>query len=106
MSIATRQLVAAHLRLARHLVGIDVDQLDHPVAVGAAGRRDQIRDRRAADPQRLGQRLGDVGQHVRSIGDEALIASPATCARRRRRQSATGRGRYGTGLAGSDTYSS
>ena len=106
MSIATAELVAAHLRLLRHLVRIDVDQLHDPVAVGAAGRGEQVDQRRAADAHRLGQRPASVGQHVGAIGDDALVDRPA-----RRRQASlsakrTGRGTYGTGFAGSETYSS
>ncbi len=36
------QLVAAHLRLSRRFVRIDVDQFHDPVAVGAAGRGEQL----------------------------------------------------------------
>ena len=49
-------------RLAGHLVGIDVDQLDHPVGVGAAGGGDEVGDRLAADLHRRGQDVGDEGQ--------------------------------------------
>ena len=47
------ELIAAELGLLRILVGIDVDQLDHPVAVGAAGRGDEVDERRAGEAERL-----------------------------------------------------
>ena len=53
-----RQLVAAQLGLVGHLVGIDVDQLDHPVGVGAAGRGDQVGNGLAGDVHRRGQHVG------------------------------------------------
>ena len=67
------QLIAPHLRRRRHLVGIDVDQLHHPVAVTAAGGGLQVDLRRAGDAQRRGQRFADVSQHVGAAVDEALV---------------------------------
>jgi len=43
------QLVAAHGRLARHFVGIDIDQFDDPVRVRAGGGSEEIGDRLSAD---------------------------------------------------------
>ena len=54
------QLVAAQLGLVGHLVGIDVDELDHPVGVGAAGGGDQVGDGLAADVHRRGEDVGGV----------------------------------------------
>jgi hypothetical protein len=77
---ADRQLVAGHARLRalrpllRNVVRIDVDDLDHPVAVGAAGRREQVHLGAAHDVHRRGQRRGGVADHVRAAVDEALVA--------------------------------
>ncbi len=68
-----RQLVAAHLGRRGDLLGIHVDQLDHPVAVAATGGCLQVHPRRAGDAQRFGQRFGDEGQHVRPAIDETLV---------------------------------
>nr|GEU28205.1 hypothetical protein [Tanacetum cinerariifolium] len=68
------QLVAAHLGLRRHLVGVHVDQLDHPVGVGAGGGREQVHHGRAGDAQRRLQRSGHVGQHVGAVRVAALVA--------------------------------
>ena len=57
--MAIIQLIAAQLRLVGHLVGIDVDQLDHPVGIGAAGGGNQMYPRLARDRHRLGQDTGD-----------------------------------------------
>ena len=44
-----------------------------------------------------------VGQHVGPVGDGALIRHQPLFSSGRHRRSRTGRGRYGTGLAGSET---
>ena len=73
MSADDHELIAAHGRLAGDLVGIDVDQLDHPVGVGAAGGGDQVGDRLSADLHRRGQDVGDEGHDVRAAGRLALV---------------------------------
>ena len=47
---------------AGYFVGIDVDQLDHPIGIRAAGGGDQVGDRLAADLHRGGQDIGDEDQ--------------------------------------------
>jgi hypothetical protein len=100
-----RQLVAAHLRLGRDFVRIHVDQLDHPVAVGAAGRGEQVDHRLAGHLQRRRQRRAGVGQHVR-CGRSSERWSVTSQGHTVPSLMRTGRGTNGTGLAGSDTYSS
>ena len=68
-----RELIAAHPGLARHLVGMDVDHLDHPVGVAAARGGHEVRDRLAADLDGRGQHLGHEGQHVRPARGLALV---------------------------------
>src|SRR5438552_1327841 len=48
------ELITSQLRLARDVVWIDVDQLDHPVGVGAARGGDEVHNRSSADAQRFG----------------------------------------------------
>jgi hypothetical protein len=67
------ELIAAHFRLPGYLVGIDVDQLHHPVGVRAAGRGDQIGDRLPADLHRRGQHVGDERHDIGAAGRFALI---------------------------------
>ncbi len=55
------------------LLGIDVDQLDDPVAVGAAGGGKQMRGDLSRDDDRFGERIGDVGAHVGTPVHEPLI---------------------------------
>src|SRR3954452_15309257 len=42
-------LITAHLRLPGDFVGVDVDELDHPVGVGSAGGGDEVGDGLPAD---------------------------------------------------------
>ena len=67
------ELVAAHRRLGRHLVGVDVDELHDPVGVRPAGGGDEVGDRLAADLQGLGQHVGHEGHHVRAAGSLTLV---------------------------------
>ena len=107
MSADDHELVAAQLGLAGDLVGVDVDQLHHPVRVGSARRGHQIRHRLAGDLQRRVQRLGDEADHVgASRGLALVVTSQGLHVARRRTPRRTGRWRYGTGFAGSETYSS
>ena len=70
--ISIARAAAPALRTWSQLVGIDVDQLDHPVAVRAAGRGHEIDLRHPGDLQGLFQRLGDIGKDVRTAVDAAL----------------------------------
>jgi len=51
-------LEAAEVWILSDLVGIDVDELDDPVGIGAAGGCDEMRDGLAADLDRMGKRIG------------------------------------------------
>ncbi len=80
------QFVAAHLRLARHRLRKDVDQLHDPVAVRAARRGDEMHDRSARNLDGLGQHRCRIAQHVRPVVDHALIdqqpAAPGVAVRK------------------------
>ena len=67
------QLVAAHFFLARDFVGVDVDQFDDPVGIGAAGGCDHVSDGLSADFDGLAQFIRNKGQHVRPPGGFALV---------------------------------
>ena len=67
------QLIAAHLRLRRDLVRIDVDHLHDPVGIGAARRRDQVHLRLAADLQWRFQHVRDEGDDIRPARRFSLI---------------------------------
>ena len=72
--VGDHQLVSAHRRLGRVILGIDVDELDHPVAVRAAGRGEQAGGDPPGDRDVLGERLRLPAQDVRPQVGEALIA--------------------------------
>jgi len=59
--------------LGAYLVGIEVDELDDPVGIRAAGRSNQVGDRLAADFHRRGERVRDEGDDIGAAGDSALI---------------------------------
>ena len=88
--------------------GPHVDDLHHPIRIGAAGGCEQIRNRLARDAHRLLQRLGLIHQHVRTRGRVALIVDQPLAPAWTSASSTgkVGRDRYGTGFAGSETYSS
>ena len=67
------QLVAAHGGLAGDFVGIDVNQLDDPIGVAAAGRGDEVGDGLAADLHGFGQHLRGEGHDVGAAGGFALV---------------------------------
>ncbi len=69
-----RKLIAAHLGVARDLIGIDVDQLDHPVAVGPGRRGGEMDDRLPRDRHRLRQHRAGEGQHVGAARHDPLVA--------------------------------
>ena len=69
-----RQLIAAELGLGGVDVGVDVDQLDHEVAVRAGRAGHQVDHRRALDPHRRGEHGGDIAQDVGPAFHEALVA--------------------------------
>jgi hypothetical protein len=46
------------VRVLGDLVGIDVDELDDPVGIGAAGGGEEMRDGLTADLDRMGERVG------------------------------------------------
>ena len=68
-----RQLIAPHLRLARHFIRKHIDQLHHPIRIRARRRRHQIRNGRAADPHRRFQLGGLINKHIRAVGGRPLI---------------------------------
>src|ERR1700744_1477299 len=73
-----RQLVTPHARVRSSRVGIDIDQLHPPVAGRATGGRIHVDDWRAADMQRLRQRLADIGKDVwTSIHKALIVEQPA-----------------------------
>ncbi len=82
-----RELVAAHLRLPGHLGRLDVDQLHHPVGVGAARGGDEVRDRLAADLDGRRQRVRHERQRRRGGRMPRAGRSRASAARRLRRRS-------------------
>jgi hypothetical protein len=86
----------------RILCRIDVDQLHHPVGIGAGGRDEQLRRHRAGDGHVLFQHLALVHQHVRAGGGEALVGHHVFLRHAGRRVADVGH-RLGFG---SDTYSS
>ena len=53
---ADGQLHPGGLGFAAGLIGVNIDQLDHPIAVRAAGRGEQIDQRCASDMDRLVER--------------------------------------------------
>ena len=67
------ELVAAHARLVGVLVGVDVDELDDPVAVGPRGRGEEAREDLARDGHVRAERLGLPAEHVGPVVDEALV---------------------------------
>ena len=68
-----RELVAAHVGLPGHLRRINVDHLHDPVGVRPARRRDQVRDRLAADLHRHRQDVRLEDRDVRARGRLALV---------------------------------
>ena len=71
---ADRQLHPRRLGPCRAFIGINVDQLDHPVAVGAAGGGKQVDQRLPGDMGGLGERFGNEADDIGSVSDEALVA--------------------------------
>jgi len=67
------ELVATHGWLARDLVGIDVNQLDHPIGVRASGGGEQIGDGLPADFHWRAQDLGNKHHNIGAAGGFALI---------------------------------
>ena len=58
MSAADHELKAAEVRVLSYLVGVDVDELDDPIGVGAGGGSNEIRYGLSADLDRMGKRVG------------------------------------------------
>ena len=48
------EFIAAHLGLRCDFVGININQFNHPVAIGAGGRGGQVNDGRSTDSQGCG----------------------------------------------------
>ena len=67
------ELVATHGRLARDFVGIDINQLDHPIGVRATGGGKQIGHRLPADFHWRAQDVGNEHRHIGATGGFALI---------------------------------
>src|SRR6266581_3172576 len=67
------QLVAAKGRLAGYFVRIDVNQLDDPVGVRAAGGGEHIGDRLPAYLQSRRQDVGNKHRYIRAAGRLALV---------------------------------
>src|SRR6516164_4661325 len=55
--IYDHQLVTGHCRLFRIVVGVDVYELDHPVAVSAGGGGEQVRNHITVDSEIFTERL-------------------------------------------------
>ena len=76
---AHQLLIAAHvdpggIRLGIGIIfGIDIDQLDHPVGIGAAGGDEEGGGERAGEGHVGIEHIGLVGEHVGAGGGEALI---------------------------------
>ena len=72
---ADELLVSAQARTAgaRVVSGENVDQLDHPVGIGAGGRDEQASLDRADDCEVLFERSGLVDQNVGTAGGEPLV---------------------------------
>ena len=67
------ELEAAHGSIHGDFVGVDVNELDDPIGIGAGCRGDQIGDRLAADFYGVGEHRGDEGEDVWAPGGLALI---------------------------------
>ncbi len=68
-----RKLVAVHSQRGNSVVGEDIDELHHPVAVRAGGGGLEVDLGHAADAHGFGQDLGLVGEDVRSTLNKALV---------------------------------
>src|SRR5277367_2869112 len=67
------EFVATHDGLRGHSARVDVDELDDPIAVGAAGGGVEIHFRHAADANGCSKRFGFVGEYVLAAIYETLI---------------------------------
>ena len=67
------QLITSQGRLGGYLVGVDVDQLDHPIRVRAARRGYQVGNRLPANLHWPAQRIGDECHHVGATGRLSLV---------------------------------
>src|SRR5436853_7512293 len=65
--VGNHQFVPGHFRSLRVDLGIDVDQLDHPIAVGAGSRCEQVCNEVAGNNYVLTERLGVPAQNSGSI---------------------------------------
>src|SRR5260370_34107049 len=72
---SNHELITAHFLLSAYFVGVEVDELDDPIGVRAAGGGDQVGDRLSADFHRRGQRVRDEDHDVGAPGNFALVAS-------------------------------
>src|SRR5207249_6744269 len=67
------QLVSGHVGVGRVFFGVDVNELHHPVAVGAGGGSEEARDDVAYDRHVILKRVGLPSQHVGPQVNEALV---------------------------------
>src|SRR5437667_11093976 len=67
------QLIAAHFLVPGDFIGINVNELDHPIRIGAASRGNEIRNRWAADLYWFGQNIGSEGEDVSAAGGLPLV---------------------------------
>jgi len=67
------ELIAAEFGLAGNFVGVDVDEFDDPVGVGAAGGSDEVGDRLAADFDRSLENVGGEDENVGAAGGLTLV---------------------------------
>ena len=68
-----RQFISSHLSLGGDGVGINVNQLYDPVAIGTAGGGIKVDGGRAAQVQGCGERFTHIGEHVGPTIDETLV---------------------------------
>src|SRR5579862_584476 len=70
---ANGKLIAAEFGMVGNLVGINIDEFDDPVGVGAAGGGDEVGDWLALDVKGLGEHIAGVGENVGAARGFALI---------------------------------
>ena len=74
---AYHKLVAGHLE-CRIIVRENVNELHHPISIGAGGLSEQLSDHRPTNSYRLQKRLANPRRYIRSAIDEALVLNEPT----------------------------